>query len=183
MSDKDKYKRAVVGDLAYNMMRMWQGACGVTEVDGLVSPAYVVARPLEGTDGRYFASLFRTAPYLREIDKYSRGIVKDRNRLYWQDFKQMPSPCPPFEEQQRIANSVLEETRVISTLIAALNREIALVREYRTRLITDVVTGKLDVREVAARLPEESEEEPDKTQEFADTDEEMEDEEILKAAR
>src|SRR4051794_39237658 len=45
MSDRDKYKRAVKGDVAYNMMRLWQGAVGIAPVDGLVSPAYVVARP------------------------------------------------------------------------------------------------------------------------------------------
>lgn len=55
MSDREKYKRAVQGDIAYNMMRMWQGALGAAPVDGLVSPAYVVARPLAGTDTRYFS--------------------------------------------------------------------------------------------------------------------------------
>ena len=89
MSDRSKYKRAVEGDIAYNMMRMWQGAVGVTPVDGLVSPAYVVAKPLVGTNSQYFNALFRTSAYMTEIDKYSRGIVKDRNRLYWEDFKRM----------------------------------------------------------------------------------------------
>src|ERR1700746_3171636 len=45
MTDRAKYKRAVRGDIAYNMMRLWQGSVGVAPVDGLVSPAYVVARP------------------------------------------------------------------------------------------------------------------------------------------
>src|SRR3989440_10681368 len=89
MSDRAKYKRAAKGDIAYNMMRLWQGAVGVAPVDGLVSPAYVVARPLHGVHSQYFSYLFRTSAYMTEVDKYSRGIVKDRNRLYWQDFKQM----------------------------------------------------------------------------------------------
>jgi hypothetical protein len=46
--------------------------------------------------------LFRTADYMAEIDSASRGIVKDRNRLYWDQFKQMQSPCPPIEEQAAI---------------------------------------------------------------------------------
>src|SRR3954452_25363051 len=49
MSDVSKYKRAAKGDLAYNMMRLWQGAVGVAPVDGLVSPAYVVAMPYRET--------------------------------------------------------------------------------------------------------------------------------------
>src|SRR4029077_147432 len=80
MSDRDKYKRARAGDLAYNMMRMWQGAVGPAPVDGLVSPAYVVARPLAGVVARYFAYLFRTDSYMGKVDQYSHGIVKDRNR-------------------------------------------------------------------------------------------------------
>ena len=95
MSDREKYKRAAQGDIAYNMMRMWQGAVGVAPVDGLVSPAYVVARPFVDTESRYFSYLFRTSAYMREIDGYSRGIVKDRNRLYWEDFKRMSSCVPP----------------------------------------------------------------------------------------
>ena len=58
MSDREKYKRAVKGDIAYNMMRMWQGAVGVAPEDGLVSPAYVVAQPFSATESRYFAYLF-----------------------------------------------------------------------------------------------------------------------------
>lgn len=102
MSDLAKYKRAVKGDLAYNTMRMWQGALGVCPVDGLVSPAYVVARPYAGVEPQYFAALFRTGDYMAEIDAASRGIVKDRNRLYWDQFKQMQSPCPPPDEQAAI---------------------------------------------------------------------------------
>ncbi len=95
MTDRGKYKRARRGDLAYNMMRMWQGAVGLAPVDGLVSPAYVVARPFSAVEPRYFEYLFRTDTYMGEVDKFSHGIVKDRNRLYWDDFKQMPSPVPP----------------------------------------------------------------------------------------
>ncbi|MFO0429530.1 MAG: restriction endonuclease subunit S, partial [Planctomyces sp.] len=78
MSDFSKYKRAVSGDLAYNMMRMWQGAVGVAPVDGLVSPAYVVARPFPTTNAQYYRTQFRMDLYLGEIDGVSRGIVKDR---------------------------------------------------------------------------------------------------------
>src|ERR1035441_8846327 len=95
MSDLGKYKRAAKGDVAYNMMRMWQGAVGVSPVDGLVSPAYVVARPYPGVEPQFFVALFRTGDYMSEIDNCSRGIVKDRNRLYWDDFKQILSLCPP----------------------------------------------------------------------------------------
>ena len=152
ISNRSMYKRAVKGDIAYNMMRMWQGAAGVAPVDGLVSPAYVVAKPLAGTDTRYFGALFRTSAYMAEVDKYSRGIVKDRNRLYWEDFKRMPSPCPPPEEQAVIAGGIAHITGHIDHGVSGIERQIEALREYRTRLIADVVTGKLDVRAAAAAL-------------------------------
>jgi hypothetical protein len=75
-------------------------AVGVVPTDGLVSPAYIVARPYPEVESRYSAYLFRTEAYMNEVNKHSRGIVTDRNRLYWDEFKQMPSPCPPPQEQR-----------------------------------------------------------------------------------
>ena len=72
MADRGKYKRAAKGDVAYNMMRMWQGAVGVAPADGLISPAYVVARPFPEVDPRYYTYLFRTSAYMREVNKFSR---------------------------------------------------------------------------------------------------------------
>ena len=154
MTVRGEYKRAVKGDIAYNMMRMWQGAVGVVPVDGLVSPAYVVAEPLRRTEPRYFCALFRTSAYMTEADKYSRGIVKDRNRLYWEDFKQMPTPCPPPHEQVLIADAIDQSMASLNDKAIRIRRQIELLQEYRTRLIADVVTGKLDMREAATRLPD-----------------------------
>ena len=151
---RSNYKRAVVGDLTYNMMRMWQGAVGVAPVDGLVSPAYVIARPLPGVESLYFSALFRTPAYMAEVDKHSRGIVKDRNRLYWEDFKQMEAPCPPYEEQVAIVGHLGRVTTEIDSAISRARNQIELMQEYRTRLIADVVTGKLDVRKVVCQLDE-----------------------------
>ncbi len=154
MTVRSDYKRAVKGDIAYNMMRMWQGAVGIAPVDGLVSPAYIIARPLHGTESRYFSTLFRTSAYMAEVDKYSRGIVKDRNRLYWEDFKQMPSLRPPPYEQTDIVAYLDKATADIDATISRARRQIELLQEYRTRLIADVITGKLDVRGAAANLPD-----------------------------
>lgn len=172
MTDRDKYKRAVVGDIAYNLMRMWQGAVGVAPVDGLISPAYVVAKPLHDADSRYFVHLFRTAVYMAEVDKFSRGIAKDRNRLYWADFKRMPSTYPPPREQGEIADAINDKCGQIDASIRRVRVEIGLIREYHVCLITDVVTGKLDVREAAARLPTEVDQTtlPDEVDDFSDAE-------------
>jgi type I restriction enzyme S subunit len=146
MSDFAKYKRAAKGDLAYNTMRMWQGALGVCPVDGLVSPAYVVARPYSGVEPRYFAALFRTGGYMAEIDAASRGIVKDRNRLYWDQFKQMQSPCPPPEEQAAIVRFLDWANGRLERAIRAKRKVIALLMEQKQATVQRAVSSGLDPR-------------------------------------
>jgi type I restriction enzyme S subunit len=65
---------------------------------------------------------------------------------------------PPAEDQKIIVDWVTDQTASFASLTAAAQREIELLREYRTRLIADILTGKLDVREAAAELPDEVEE-------------------------
>ena len=75
--------------------------------------------------------------------------------MLWKPFA---VPVPPLGEQAAIAEHLDKATAGIDAAIARASRQIELVEEYRTRLIADVVTGKLDVREAAARLPEEVDE-------------------------
>ncbi len=144
MSDREKYKRAVKNDIAYNMMRMWQGAVGVAPEDGLVSPAYVVARPYPDVEPRYFTYLFRTDAYKNEVDGYSRGIVKDRNRLYWEDFKRMPSCTPPREEQKAIADYLDANAVKVRRFIRNRRRLIEVLDEEKQAIINRAVTRGLD---------------------------------------
>jgi type I restriction enzyme S subunit len=144
MTDRSKYQRAVRGDIAYNMMRMWQGAVGIAPADGLVSPAYVVARPFPETDAAYYAYLFRTAAYMREVDTFSRGIVPDRNRLYWESFKQMPSVYPPLDEQRLIVRFLDWHGGQTAKLVRAKKKIIALLNEQKQAIIHRAVTRGLD---------------------------------------
>jgi len=144
MSQKEKYKRAAKGDIAYNMMRMWQGALGAAPVDGLVSPAYVVASPFPEANSAYYSYLFRTAAYMREVNKFSRGIVSDRNRLYWDEFKQMPSLLPPRAEQDQIVAFLRVQDAHIARFIKAKRELIRLLTEQKLRIIDHAVTRGLD---------------------------------------
>ena len=144
MSDFGKYKRAARGDVAYNTMRMWQGAVGVSPVNGLVSPAYVVARPYPDVEPRFFVALFRTDDYMSEIDNCSRGIVKDRNRLYWDQFKQILSPCPPPAEQAAIVRFLDWANGRLERAIRAKRKVIALLTEQKQAIIHRAVTRGLD---------------------------------------
>lgn len=147
LTQRENYKRAARGDIAYNMMRMWQGAVGVTPVDGLISPAYVVARPLEGTLSSYYSHLFRMDLYMQEVNKYSRGIVSDRNRLYWVDFKQMPSLLPPLQEQKLIVAYVRSLRRKVGAVVRAKRRLIELLAEQKQHVVQNSVTHGLDATE------------------------------------
>jgi type I restriction enzyme, S subunit len=144
MTDRSKYQRAARGDIAYNMMRMWQGAVGVVPADGLVSPAYIVARPFPRTDATYYSYLFRIPSYLREIEIFSRGIVPDRNRLYWESFKQMQSVYPPLEEQQLIVRFLQWHGAQTAKMIHVKKQFIALLTEQKQSIVHHAVTRGLD---------------------------------------
>jgi type I restriction enzyme, S subunit len=124
------------------MMRMWQGAVGVSPADGLVSPAYVVASPLIGIIPEYFCYQFRTYEYMAEIDAFSRGIVKDRNRLYWDQFKQMSSIVPPKEEQALIVRMLNYKNKTIDDSVVLLKETIAKLTELKLCILNENVRGK-----------------------------------------
>ncbi len=140
IEDRDAYKRAAAGDIAYNTMRMWQGAVGDVPVDGLVSPAYVVARPIKDINSRYYSFLFRGQTFQVETNRHSYGIVSDRNRLYWLGFKNIVVPIPPRAEQDRIVAFLDEKTAEIDRLIAKKQRQIELLDEQKAILINRAVT-------------------------------------------
>ena len=80
------------GDLAYNMMRMWQGASGLARKDGLVSPAYVVLKPSYIIDSNFAFYWFKSSRMIYLFWAYSYGLTKDRLRLYFNDFSIIKSP-------------------------------------------------------------------------------------------
>lgn len=100
----EQHLRVHEGDIAYNMMRMWQGAFGRAEQDGIVSPAYVVVEPRDTIDSRFAAHWFKSAQMIYLFWAYSYGLTEDRLRLYPDDFGQIPASPPPLPEQRRIAD-------------------------------------------------------------------------------
>jgi type I restriction enzyme, S subunit len=110
----------------------------------------------ESIVGTYMDGLLRSRPYVSNIICHSTGVRASRLRLYPEEFFRLPIIQPPTKEQKKIVGAIQVETEGLNTSIAQLVREIELLLEYRTRLIADVVTGKLDVREMAAQLPEEA---------------------------
>lgn len=148
-SDFNTYKVARRGDIAFNKMRMWQGAVGVAPVDGLVSPDYTVAEAASCLRPEYAGLLFRTDSFSAECGRNSQGITWDRLRLYWDGFRDIFMPLPPLAEQDEILDEVKAETAKLDRLRAATEHSIALLKERRGALIAAAVTGQLDIPEAA----------------------------------
>jgi len=148
-ADFNTYKVARQGDVAFNKMRMWQGAVGVASQDGLVSPDYVVAAPTGPLAPEYAGLLFRTEIFSAECARRSHGIVWDRLRLYWEGFREIELPLPPADAQREIVAYAAEETARLDALRLSTERSIALLKERRAALIAAAVTGQIDVESVA----------------------------------
>lgn len=131
IQDPAKNKMAHEGDIAYNMMRMWQGAQGVAVEDCMVSPAYVVLAPLEGVCSNFFGYLLKLPHSLELLTAYSRGLTKDRLRLYFDDFARMPLCVPGHEEQQRIADCLAS----LDTRITAETARLAALKTHKQGLM------------------------------------------------
>jgi len=152
--DLSNYKVVHTGDLVINKMKAWSGSAGIARMDGIVSPAYFVFSLAGETDPEYMNLLFRSPQMRDQFARASRGVRVGQWDLSLQDVKSVLIPVPPLEEQCEIARRIGERTSAIDAAMDAVNAEMALLKEYRTRLISDVVTGKLDVRDEAATLPE-----------------------------
>ena len=99
-------------------------------------------------DYLYFVFRCMKGELLREAPVNTQGNLNvERIGTMWM-------PLPPFAEQEQITKYIESETSTLTTAIVRTEREIALMQEYRTRLTADIVTGKLDVREAVAKLPD-----------------------------
>lgn len=138
--DKSKYKLIKVGDIAYNKMRMWQGALGYSDYQGISSPAYVILKPKMKINPRYFHYMFRTSFYTNYSKRFSYGIVDDQLSLRYTDFKRMYSMVPPLEVQNSIVAYLDKKNNKIDKFIRNKERMIELLEISRKRKIFDVIT-------------------------------------------
>jgi type I restriction enzyme S subunit len=128
------------GDIAYNMMRMWQGAFGLADREGLVSPAYVVLKPKTSIDPLYASYLFKASRMKYLFWAYSYGLTDDRLRLYFPDFSRIPLKLSAKEEQKKVA-------RLIGIWDAAIDRAEQIIRNCRQQksaLIQKLLPGPSD---------------------------------------
>ncbi len=125
-------------DLAYNMMRMWQGASGLAKQDGLVSPAYIVVTPSDAIDPTFAFYWFKSARMIHLFWAYSYGITGDRLRLYYKDFAKIPVTIPSKSDQVQIGKTLATVDRAI----ARTEDLIATKRRLKKGLAQQLLTGR-----------------------------------------
>lgn len=101
--DKSNYKIVRKGDVPYNSMRMWQGAVGNSEYDGIVSPAYTVLVPTAQANGKFFMELFKKESTLKIFQRWSQGLTSDTWNLKYPVLSSIEFYIPLIEEQTKIA--------------------------------------------------------------------------------
>ena len=143
--DLSGYKYVHKGQFVINKMKAWQGSYGVSLYDGIVSPAYYVC-DLDFPDKEYFSLAIRSKTYVDFFARWSKGIRVGQWDLEHIALKSVPFLEPPVKEMHEIVDYVKDKTKKIDTMIEALTAEINRLTEYKQRLISDVVTGQIDVR-------------------------------------
>lgn len=127
-TDKSKYKRVCIGDIAYNSMRMWQGASGRSPYEGIVSPAYTVVKPIGDIDTQFFAYMFKKKEIIHLFEINSQGLTSDTWNLKYPAFSKIVVKVPRnVEEQSRIARFLLE----LDELISCTEQEIEITKRMK----------------------------------------------------
>lgn len=137
--DKSKYKLIKIGDIAYNKMRMWQGALGYSTYQGISSPAYVILKSKMKINPKFFHYMFRTVFYTNYSKRYSYGIVDDQLSLRYIDFKRMYSIVPPLGDQNDIVSYLDRKNAQIQEFICKKERLIDLLEIDKGNSINAII--------------------------------------------
>jgi len=151
------YKRVQPGDLVMNTMWVWMGALGVTSLPGIVSPAYSVYRVQDDRVLPSYADLlYRSRAYVAEMTRRSTGVWSSRLRLYSDRFLAMSVAFPPLAHQRAVVERADRASALTAGLAASYKALGLALTEYRDALITEAVTGKLDVTRLSEQQMDES---------------------------
>jgi len=115
-ADLSGYKIVQERDLVINKMKAWQGSLGVSDYDGIVSPAYFIGRPIGDAHHRFLHHLLRSSPLIAEYGARSKGIRPSQWDLPWDEFASIKVRLPTSDIQRRLANYLDTETARIEAL-------------------------------------------------------------------
>lgn len=144
--DLTRYLVVRPGDIVINKMKAWQGSIAISVHSGIVSPDYLVVRPVRGVfEPLYLHYVLRSPRMTGEYAARSVGIRPSQWRLYWDGFKKVVVPMPDLAVQRALLAELRGDDRLTESLITAILRRSDLVQEKRQALITAAVTGQIDV--------------------------------------
>lgn len=143
--DTSTYKVVKPGDLVVNKMKAWQGSMGISAHEGIVSPAYITcSTKADRVRPAYLHYLLRSSPLIGVYSSLSYGVRVGQWDMHYEDFKQIPIPLPPQEEQDRIVTFVDQKTAEIDAATAKKERLIELLQEQRNIRIHQAVLRGLN---------------------------------------
>ena len=143
------YQGIKKGDLVIHQMDAFAGAIGVSDSDGKGTSVYHCCTPKGKYDVYYYALLLRVMAQTGFIQSLYRGIRERSSDFNFNTFGNQFLAVPPIEEQQQIVKYIQDSISKVDKYISSLEKEIEYLKEYKQRLISDVVTGKVDVRDEA----------------------------------
>lgn len=129
--NKDNYKHVLPGDIVYNSMRMWQGASGVSEFEGIVSPAYTILKSNNNENSYYFAYYFKTYKMINQFKKYSQGLTSDTWNLKYPLISEISIKIHPFKEQEKIADFLSK----VDNKIDSVGQQLEKTKEFKKYLL------------------------------------------------
>lgn len=141
--DLSGYKHLNAGDFVINKMKSWQGSYGVSEYEGIVSPAYFTCK-LHGVKPSFFSRAIRSKAYIGFFMQYSKGIRVDQWDLDPNSMKDIPFILPPIAEQDAIVTYLDTATAKIDAAILQQQKMIDLLNERKQIIINNAVTKGLN---------------------------------------
>jgi len=169
------YQHVCKGDLVIHVMDAFAGAIGISDSDGKGTPVYHCCTPLsKDVYVPYYMYFLRMMAHTGYIQSLYRGIRERSTNFTFDVFSAQMLAVPPIEEQKVIVDYIDNQTNQINLLKEKITKQIDLLKEYRTRLISDVVTGQMDVRgiEIPDYTPEDDTDISDETEETDDMESE-----------
>ncbi len=142
--DKSNYKQVKINDIAYNTMRMWQGASGVSKYNGIVSPAYTIVYLKKDYDIDFFGYLFKTHRVIFDFYRYSQGLTSDTWNIKYPHFSKVKVKIPTNKEEQSKIVEVLKKSEEEINLLKNELEELKLQKKaLMQKLLTEEVRVKL----------------------------------------
>ena len=141
------YQRILIGDLVVHEMDGFEGSIGVSDSIGKSTPVYTVISSSSKHNNRFWMYLLREMSNTRYIESLSKSIRERTTEFRWNTWKTQKFPNPQLTEQTQIVEYLDEQTQKIDSTIEKETQRIELLKEYRQSLISEVVTGKIDVRD------------------------------------